>query len=184
MFVFSNYGGGFMEINILGKAILGLYRYLEPMTLSIDKMIQTRAFDYNCAIGYNVEDLSKEMISLTHRKVAIINLKVLIDKAISRLSSQNKRIIILKYIDNMSNKDITELMNISLRTFFRRLQRAFDSFCQCLSFENSCNDDILQNYLTQKWFRNFLDFFDDKKEKTEGSLVICNHLFREVKQVY
>lgn len=173
-----------MNISIFGRALLNLYKYLEPMTVSIDKLIATKTENFSVSMGENMESLSNEIINLTERKVSLINIKVLIDKAIARLSKGNKKMIILRYIDNMSINDLSELLGISQRTYFRKINSAFAAFCNMLAFENTLNKDLLSKYLRERWFANFVDYFDEGSKKTDCSkLLVCDHLFRQVKEV-
>lgn len=172
-----------MNISILGKALLNLYKYLEPMTQSIDKLISSKAENFDASIGENVETLTSEIINLTERKVSLINVKVLIDKAIARLSKENKRVIILKYIDNMYMNDFVELLGITERTYFRKINIAFQAFCKTLMLENSLNGNILSKYEGQRWFLRFLDCFDESNKKTNDRINFCDRLFKQVREV-
>lgn len=152
--------------------------------MSIDKLIATKTENFSVSMGENMESLSNEIINLTERKVSLINIKVLIDKAIARLSKGNKKMIILRYIDNMSINDLSELLGISQRTYFRKINSAFAAFCNMLAFENTLNKDLLSKYLRERWFANFVDYFDEGSKKTDCSkLLVCDHLFRQVKEV-
>jgi len=181
--IFSNSGGGIMEISILGKALLNLYRYLEPMADSIDRLVKSKCFEPVYIASYNLQDKADEILSLTDRKITLINIKVIIDKSIARLNDNNKKIIILRYIDNMSMQDICELMDISDRTYFRRSKQALDAFCNMLELENKLSGNLLGSYQKQKWLKHFASNFDDKVKKKDNQLVLCDYLFRQVKQV-
>ncbi len=181
--IFSNSGGGNMNISILGKALLNLYKFLEPMAESIDKMIKSKGFEPVYMASYNLEDKANEILSLTDRKITLINIKVLIDKSIAQLNENNKKIIILRYIDNMSMADICELFNISERTYFRKSKQALESFCNMLEMQNKLHGNLLDEYSRQKWLKHFASNFDDKAEKKDNQLVLCDYLFRQVKQV-
>ena len=64
-----------MNISILGKALLNLYKFLEPMAESIDKVIKSKGFEPVYMASYNLEDKANEILSLTDRKITLINIK-------------------------------------------------------------------------------------------------------------
>ena len=180
----SDSGGGFMEISILGKAILNIYRYLEPMADAIDRQIKTKTYEPEVSFGCNMNSLAKEIIALTERKIGLINIKVFVDKAVSKLNENNRKIIMLRFIDKVQPKEIATLLNISERTFFRRAKAAFDSFCRMIEIENVICNNILSKISSQKWFSNFITFFEDSDEDDKRKqLHVCDYLMRKVKQV-
>jgi hypothetical protein len=83
----------------------------------------------------------------------------------------------------MSMADICELLDISERTYFRKSKQALDSFCNMLEIENKLNNNLLDKYCQQKWLKHFASNFDDNAEKKDNQLVLCDYLFRQVKQV-
>ena len=173
-----------MEISILGKALLNIYRYLEPMADAIDKQIKTKTYEPEVSFGCNMNSLAGEIISLTERKIGLINIKVFVDKVVARLSETNRKIIMLRFIDKVSPKEIATLMGISDRTFFRKAKTAFESFCHMLEVENIICNNIISKISTQKWFSNFILFFEDNDDDDKRKqLHVCDYLMRKVKQV-
>ena len=173
-----------MQLSVLSLAVLKIYRYLEPMAISIDRQIATKSYNPECSIGFSMEKTTGEIIGLTERKIALINLKVLIDKAIAKLNDNNKKIIILKYIDNLSVNEICELLSVSQRTYFRKSNAAIDAFCRMFAIQNSLHGDILSKYQKQKWFVNMTGFFDSvENEKKDNQLFVCDYLLKNVKHI-
>lgn len=173
-----------MEISILGKALLNIYRYLEPMADAIDRQIKIKTYEPEVSFGCSMKSVAGEIIALTERKIGLINLKVFIDKAIARLSESNRKVIILRFIDKVSPKEIASLMNISDRTFFRKAKSTFDSFCRMIEIENIICNNILSKISMQKWFANFTSFFEDSDDDDKRQqLHVCDYLMRKVKQV-
>jgi|GEM_PF-3008384 len=173
-----------MKISILGKALLNIYRYLEPMADAIDRQIKTKTYEPEVSFGCSMDSFAGEIISLTERKIHLINIKVLIDKSISKLNEKNKKLILLRYIDNVSPAEISELLGVCMRTFFRRANSAFEAFCRMLEIENILCNDFLSKVTKEKWFSNFIGFFDEKaNDQNNNQLLICDYLMRKVKQV-
>lgn len=75
-----------IENEIWGKTLLSLYRHLGAISNSIDNLI--KRIGINSAFNHSVYNSayvdSNKIIELTERKIKIINLKVLIEKALDR----------------------------------------------------------------------------------------------------
>ena len=113
------------------KSSLSIYRYLESMAKTVDKTI------LNTGANSNNEGLQKyqstyfqtnQMIELIERKRKLINLKVAVEDALARLSTNDKRLLVLSYVDGVTSVIIAQIMGISLRTFFRRKVSALYKF--------------------------------------------------------
>ena len=108
------------------KTIFMIYRHLPRIIDSIDKVFQARALNggvmSGSAISYNnVYNLSENLLKLTERKNALINLKVLTDSIIKGIDKKLAKILILRYIDGFNFKMLAEHFNISERTAYRRI---------------------------------------------------------------
>lgn len=145
-----------MENELWGKTLLMLYRHLETMAKSIDNLV--------CRIGINsafnhsvynstIKD-SNKIIELTERKIKIINLKVIIQKALKKLKDKELKLIALYYVDGVSYKKVQELLNITQRTFFRRKELAIAHFSDELA-NLGYDAEKLKDYLkNENWIKN------------------------------
>lgn len=145
-----------LENEIWGKTLIGLYRHLKTMANSIDNLIKRIGVNsvYNHSV-YNSTLLdSNKIIELTERKIKIINLKVVIEKALNKIKPIDLNILSLFYIDGLSQKSVQEVLKISERTFFRRKEIAIARFSQQLSslgFDANKLNKYLQN---ESWIKN------------------------------
>ncbi len=145
-----------LENELWGKTLLSVYRYLQTMANSIDNLIKrigiNSAFN-NSIYNATYKDTNK-IIELTERKIKIINLKVLTEKALNGLSEKHKKILVLCYVDNLNYKKIIEILNISERTYFRRKEMAIASFSNLLAvfgFDAKKLSDYLKH---ENWIKN------------------------------
>ena len=58
----------------------------------------------------------------------MIYLKVAVESAISRLDTMDRRIITLVYVDGVTSELISQLLGMSIRTFFRKKSQALKQF--------------------------------------------------------
>ena len=122
-----------MITNVWVKTILSAYPYLFKLADAIDRVVERRALNsfYVTSSNFasnNVYDIANQLIDLSERKVNLINLKVLIENALKKCDKKNAKILILKYISRKKSLESSQMLSISLRTYFRRLPIAEKQF--------------------------------------------------------
>lgn len=145
-----------MENNTWSKTVLSVYRFLPRVTFALDKLVETKAKNssFLCGSSYstnNIFELSDKLIKLTERKVSLINLKILTEKALKSINRDFARLLILKFIDGKKCGEIAEHFGICNRTVFRKLIQAVDSFTNAL-IKFNFNKEKMHALLDQeKW---------------------------------
>ncbi|MBE5757479.1 MAG: hypothetical protein E7345_00925 [Clostridiales bacterium] len=136
------------------KSALSIYRYLESMAETVDKRI------LKTGTSSNSEGLQRyqstylqtgQMIEFIERKRKLINLKVAVEDALTGISLNDRRLLVLTFVDGVTSVIVAELMNISLRTFFRRKVSALQSFTNKM-IELGYDENFFQDYETEPWF--------------------------------
>ena len=138
------------------KTIFMIYRHLPRIIDSIDKVFQARALNggvmSGSAISYNnVYNLSDNLLKLTERKNALINLKVLTDSIIKGIDKKLAKILILRYIDGFNFKMLAEHFNISERTAYRRIDEALTMASMALEGLGYDKEKIEKEYKEEAW---------------------------------
>lgn len=151
---YLNNGGNKMKSWI--KTIFMIYRHLPRIIDSIDKVFQARALNggvmSGSAISYNnVYNLSDNLLKLTERKNALINLKVLTDSIIKGMDKKLAKILILRYIDGFNFKMLAEHFNISERTAYRRIDEALTMASMALEGLGYDKEKIEKEYKEEAW---------------------------------
>ena len=126
------------------KTVLFAYKYLGAMCRSIDKRIKKMAVNSFYIGGvWNEENsvykISERMIKLSDKKVDYINLKLMIEKCLQEMKQENAKLLILRNINgdnphfhmNLS-QSVAGLLNISERTYFRKLNFALKEFARIM----------------------------------------------------
>lgn len=143
-------------MHVWARTILTAYRYLERLSDAIDTMIENRGINsmnlsgasYSCN---NIFNLAEKIIELSQRKVKLINLKILTEDVLEKCGEKHGKLLILKYIDKMKNVDIAKVCDLSLRTYFRRLESAEQRFEEVLSLLGY-DEKRLEEYLSgERW---------------------------------
>ncbi len=152
-----------MEISKWAKTILTVYTLLERIANAIDKMVLTRAANSVFIAGAdfsfnNVWSVSNSIINLTQRKVCLINLKLITEQALKLTNKNYARILISNYIDRRKCYETAELLQISLRSYFRKMPLALHNF-ECSLIKLGYNAEFFQKMLhNENWIM-------DAKEK-------------------
>lgn len=115
------------------KTILTVYKYLERISGAIDKIVEKSALASFNIIGQNYHNnntlsISNKIIELSERKVTLINLKVLVEQTFLEISEKDAQILIEKYVDGRKTIEVADRFELSLRTCFRRISSAENSF--------------------------------------------------------
>ena len=157
-----------MNNNNWSKTLLSVYRYLPRVTYAIDKIVKTRAYNSSYSTTNNISfnnvwNVANTILDLTERKITLINLKLIIEKALHSMDENSARILILKFIDGKKSNEIANLFNICLRTFFRKVNTALESFSKALIRMGYTNDKLLNMLKNEKWI---METFNKSEKET------------------
>lgn len=120
------------QINWAKTTILS-YKHLGTICGAIDKLVETVAtrsfYSSTRLMEYNsIHNVSRKIIELTDKKIDYINLKVLIEKIITKLKPNRAKVLILKYVNGLSIEQMEKVLNISNRSCYRTLNLALEDF--------------------------------------------------------
>ena len=162
--------GASMKKDLLwAKTLLSVYRYLERLCGSIDKIINrtglssinvnSQTFYYN-----NVYSITQRIIDLSHRKVTLINLKLLIEDILQKMRPCEAKCLISRYVDGTKRRVMAEHEAVSLRTIFRRIERAEASFSKILLAKGYDEVKICKMLIDEQWIHNVYSRIAEKDE--------------------
>ncbi len=151
-------------INVFdGEAIVKIYRLLEKRCEVIDKFIKNHAYYFGpCSAEYGAIDVCNNIIDLIEKKNELINLKVIADEALSRLSEQDRKVLFIKMHYNISMAELCGVLDLKERTAFRRIERAFENFSQALNASRYVNklEKILRSH---EWIAKIREDVKDRR---------------------
>lgn len=158
-----------MVKNVWAKTILKSYRYLERIAGAIDRMVENRglfSINMNSDNYYynNISSVADKIIELSERKIKLINLKILTEKALTKCGREPANLLISKYINGKSNDEIMTKNNFPPRTFFRKIEKAeakFEKVLECMGFSY----EYLEKYLCKE---QWLLVLKNRYEQTNG----------------
>ena len=142
------------------KSTLSIYKYLSTMSKSIDRIIKDNSSNSNSVVlqrSQTTHSQASKILDLIDRKRKIVNLKVIVDDVVSRLNKTDRRIITLVFFDGVKSEVASQLMGISLRTFFRRKASAIKQFTMILQALGYDEEFFESEYFNEKWFMSIYD---------------------------
>ena len=158
-------------MEIWSKTILSVYRYLDNIANAIDNLVRKKCINSSFYLsGRNADAYActSKIIALTERKVQLINLKVITEQALMQLTPTERKILTLFYIDGVSSKDIANLLEISIRSFFRKKAQAVENFDRKLKFNGYTDAKLNDMFRGEHWLNTiYLRAKNCEQEGTE-----------------
>ena len=151
--------------NNWSKTLLYVYKYLDRVCDGIDSLVEESALHSFYHRSENqVYRVAERICNLSERKAKLINMKVLVDKCLLKSEKQNAQLLIEKYIDDESSEIIAERHGLNVRTYFRKLNQAENSF-SFLMIKEGFSEERLEKYLAgEKWILEVCQKFNDDQK--------------------
>ena len=137
-----------------GKTLLGVYKYLDIITNSIDELVYKRAhssFHYNNMYYNSTYNTANKIIELTIRKKKLKEIKILIEDVVAQMKDDDIRIISLLYFDLLKNTTVAQILQVSMRTFFRQKTIALQNFAKVLESLGYNHAKLITMLEDEKW---------------------------------
>jgi len=157
-----------MKTSQWGKTLLYTYKYLPRITDAIDKMVEQAALN-SFYFSNNQKDngvlaVSEKISKLIERKNRLINIKVLVDKALLACEEMNGKILVEKFIDDEMCESIAKRYNLNIRTYFRKQEVAEANFYSNI-VKLGFDENRLNKYLSEeKWIIDVLEKYQGQNE--------------------
>ncbi len=136
------------------EAIIKIYRLLKKKCEAIDRFINNHALYFGTnSYEFGALDVCNNILDLMARKNQLINLKLIVDSAIHKLTKKDKQVLFIKMNYNLSMDEICGILDLKERTAFRRIEHAFLNLAAALNNSKYCNrlERILFN---EQWIRD------------------------------
>lgn len=116
------------------EALIKVYRMLNKKCQAIDHFIREHALYFGPnTVEYGAEDVCNNILDLIARKNQLINLKIIIDSAVSKLTEKDKKILFIKMHYSISMDELCAVLELKQRTAFRRIEQAYRNLCLVLN---------------------------------------------------
>lgn len=160
-----------MNYKAFSKTLLEVYNSLEIVCERIDKMVDNKASEGSTygRTGNSLE-LFNSIINLTERKVNLINLKLRIEQSLIKLSPIEAKVLILKYVDRLTYKQISTLTNQNIRTTFRYVEKGIENFTKNIKLNGLTEEFIRNKYSEEKWLFQICEMNETSKSLDKENL--------------
>lgn len=159
-----------MSNNSWSKTALDAYRYLPRVCYAYDRIIKTRAYNsayYGEVSTFNsVEKVVDFILEMSERKKNLINLKIAIEKTLKEMEKKNAKILIMRFIDGMKFCDLAEQFKVSMRTLFRRLNIALESFSNLIQKYGFGEKEMKKKFESENWIIGIFNSYNSKIDMT------------------
>ncbi len=160
-----------MELKVWGKTIMMIQKYLERVTKAIDSLVYKKAL---ASAFVNLKNLIEQsayfvtngLIELSERKIRLINLNTICSKALDGIDKANAKLLILKFVDGLQSKEIASMLGFSDRTYFRKLNEAYDDLGKWLKKNNFTEEYFMKNFKNEGWIMEV--FYKNKEENKKN----------------
>ena len=118
--------------NTVLVAYSALPKILKDYDSAFRARLQSSFMSAHLQRGVTTEKLVQEMLDINKRKLAMLQLKEIVERAAGSIPSALSNILVLRFVKGKTFQEIADTENISVRTAFRRFDRARDSFAALL----------------------------------------------------
>ncbi len=185
-----------MNIEIWCKSFLSIYNIIPNLISSIDKLVYLKSVSSSGFSFNSVDDTFSQVekiAALTQKKVNLINLKILCDEILLEMNNIDSKLIMLRYIDKLPCEKVIELMNLSRRTYFRKLSKALKSFELMLYSKILKNNILYSNFISDDFFNDIFEKINVIEQKiainkeiniSNYSNSLCNMILKQMKKAF
>ncbi|MGN1162626.1 MAG: hypothetical protein ACI4T2_01710 [Christensenellales bacterium] len=154
-----------MKQILWSKTILTAYRYLERIVSAIDKLVIKEAMGSisSDSLIYSLksaETITNKILDYTEKKVALINVKLLIEKALYSMKKEQALILVKKYINGKKTNDIISEIGCPRRSYYRKLESATKTFAHVIKMMGFSEERFDQMLSDQKWLMKIYSKFE------------------------
>lgn len=170
-----------MELNIWSKTLLKSYRNLARVVKSIDKTFMGICMSSRCSSWYDsvinsTLAVTDKLLTLSERKILLINTKVMIDEVLSNIDKDLAKILILRYIKRYSNEKIASIFKVCGKSISRRCRKGLELFALELKKRGYNSHRIEVLYGKERWLMDIYRQNLNEELKLDERRVVCKNL--------
>lgn len=155
-----------MKQKIWAKTLLTTYNCLEPISDAIDKLVISQGVN-SCCNNLTTLENAEKIINLIQRKKIMVNLKVIIENVMASIDPNSARILVMRYFDKVKPEVCFNLLEMSRRTYFRKIDRAIEEFSIHLKNFGYTSEVLEQNLSRENWIKEYFNHFAKQKESEQ-----------------
>ena len=155
------------------ETLVKIYRLLRKKCEAIDKFINNHALYFGpCTADFGSLDVCNNIIELMTRKNQLINLKIIVDNAIKKLSDNDKKILFIKMNYNLQMSEICGVLDLKERTAFRRIEKAFENLTDTLN-KSKYASKLEKIIDSEDWIQDIKEEVKERRMSFKTKVVEC-----------
>ena len=173
------------------RGFLQIYSSVPTICEALDKLVVAKGTNSLCKSafsGHSTEEQMQAIIDIMQKKVDFINLKMIADQIFVKMGDKAK-VLVLRYAENLSAKQIIFLLGCSERTYYRWLSEAIKSFEFWMELELNehpkVSRSIREHDLLLDLFgriNRFCDAYPDAPATNHLYKHVCNYVVRKIRK--
>ena len=167
------------------KTLLEIYKYLETICGAIDDLVRRTSLS-GFGNSLDTRDSADRIIELTSKKQRLINMKIIIEDTLASLNISDVKLLTLFYVDEVTAKNLSEILGINIRTFFRRKDISLTKFANSMKsagFDHIRLNKIFENehWIINTYKHNLSTMLNRGGNDKEAYTCILNTAMKELK---
>lgn len=153
------------------ETLIKIYRMLKKKCDAIDNFIKNHALYFGPTTAeYGALDVCNNIIELMARKNQLINLKLIVDNAVSKLNDEDKKILALKMNYTISMTELCGILEMKQRTAFRKVEKAYSNLALILN-KSKYLDKLMKIMNGEDWIVGIKEGVKAKREAYHGVML-------------
>lgn len=155
--------------NTVLVAFFSLSKILGEYDQSFRHRLQSSFMSVHLKNGVSTQTLVEEMLELNRRKQLALLLRDVVENALNELPCEEREILTMRFRRGKTFQEIAEKQDISLRTAFRRFDKARENLCNTLEASGLNQEDFARDYLSDPAVRAVCSRLEDEAYFTAKS---------------
>lgn len=143
-------------------AFFALSKILKDYDYAFRHRLQSSFMSVHLKNGISTQTLVEEMSQINRRKQMAVLLRDTVKCALASLSPEEREILVLRFYKGKTFQEISVEQDVSLRTAFRRFDKARTNLCLALEGLGLSADDFARDYLSDPAVRAVCSRLDDE----------------------
>ena len=132
--------------NTVLVAFSALPKIVKELDFAFNSRLKSSFGSIHLKNGVSTLKLVEEMVEINSYKSRLALLKVCVCAALERLSADERSVLTARIIEKKTFQEISDMSGMSLRTVFRKFDRAQENFAKALSLQGLDEEAYLLHY--------------------------------------
>lgn len=155
--------------NTVLVAFSAMQKIVKDYDFAFKSRLQSSFMSVHLKNGIPTQTLVKEMLEINRRKLRLLILRDTVNTALGALPPSEKDILVRRFLKGETFQEIALRQDISIRTAFRRFDKAREDFCHALEAVGFTEKHFRETYLSDPAVKAACSRLDDETYFTAKS---------------